>query len=91
MPPARFSAPLAGRRRLADNRIELLIRRPEGFDFEPGQRIRLYHEDVERDYSLASAPAEPELRQTRLAIVKVVATVLESLLDLLGIPLVEQI
>jgi ferredoxin-NADP reductase len=40
----------------------LSFQRPAGFDFEPGQRIRIYHGSVERDYSLASGPEDSELR-----------------------------
>lgn len=57
-----FKTPLVARKRLTDNTIELRLQRPAGFEFSPGQYIRLYHADLERDYSLASGPQESELR-----------------------------
>jgi len=62
MTPAIFSAALLARRWLTETSIELRLERPKGFDFRPGQYIRLYHEALERDYSLASGPDDPELR-----------------------------
>jgi len=62
MTPAIFSAVLLARRWLTDNSIELRLQRPKGFEFKPGQYIRLHHETLERDYSLASGPDDPELR-----------------------------
>ena len=35
--------------------------RPESFEFEPGQRIRIVHETIERDYSLINAPNDSTL------------------------------
>ena len=58
----RFKTPLLARKWLTDNTIELRLQRPEGFTFRPGQYIRLYLADLERDYSLASGPQESELR-----------------------------
>jgi benzoate/toluate 1,2-dioxygenase reductase subunit len=37
------------------------MERPAGFRFSPGQSIRLDHDGVERDYSLASGPEDPYL------------------------------
>ena len=54
----RYETKLLGRDRLSENAFELHLSRPSSFDFEPGQRIRLLHEGVERDYSLASAPRD---------------------------------
>jgi len=62
MTPATFSTVLLARRWLTENSIELRFQRPKGFEFTPGQYIRLYHETLERDYSLASGPDDPELR-----------------------------
>jgi len=62
MTPAGFSVPLIHRQRLTEKVVELHFPRPAKFDFVPGQRIRLYHDGLERDYSLASAPEDPELR-----------------------------
>ena len=62
MTPNRFSAPVLACQKLTRNSFELLLKRPEGFTFDSGQYIRIYHESLERDYTLASGPAEPELR-----------------------------
>ena len=62
MKPATFSAPLTARQWLTENSIELSLVRPTGFAFEPGQRIRIYHESLEREYSLAAGPGEPVLK-----------------------------
>jgi ferredoxin-NADP reductase len=35
--------------------------RPPQFTFQAGQRLRIHHQGVQRDYSLASAPADPDL------------------------------
>jgi benzoate/toluate 1,2-dioxygenase reductase component len=37
------------------------MERPVGFQFLPGQSIRVDHDGVERDYSLVSGPADPHL------------------------------
>jgi len=57
-----FKAPLLARQWLTETTIELRLQRPEGFEFKPGQYIRLHHDDLERDYSLASGPDDTELR-----------------------------
>jgi benzoate/toluate 1,2-dioxygenase reductase subunit len=62
MRPAHFSALLIARKWLTKNSIELRLERPAGFAFKPGQRIRIYHADLKRDYSLASGPEDPELQ-----------------------------
>ena len=41
--------------------FSIRMERPPGFEFSPGQSIRLDHDGVERDYSLASGPADPHL------------------------------
>ena len=50
------------RRRLSGRAFELALSKPEGFRFAAGQRIALQFDGTERDYSLASAPSEPDLR-----------------------------
>ncbi len=40
--------------------LELRFAKPEGFGHLPGQRIRLIQGGIERDYSLVSAPSDPE-------------------------------
>jgi benzoate/toluate 1,2-dioxygenase reductase subunit len=47
---------------LTKNSIELRLERPSGFEFKPGQRIRICHANLDRDYSLASGPEDPELQ-----------------------------
>ena len=56
-----YTTELISRRRLSANTFELELTRPRGFDFFPGQRIRLVHQEIERDYSLISAPGDPVL------------------------------
>ena len=46
---------------LTKNTFEVKLTRPLGFTFTPGQRIRLRHGDIERDYSLISAPDDPQI------------------------------
>jgi ferredoxin-NADP reductase len=52
---------LLKRQWLSDKAFEIMISSPSGFEFEPGQRICLNHDDHERDYSIVSAPQEPDL------------------------------
>jgi len=52
-----FSATIRQRRWLSDSTFELTLSRPDHFAFEPGQRIRLIHNSMERDYSITSAPS----------------------------------
>jgi benzoate/toluate 1,2-dioxygenase reductase component len=56
-----FTAELLRRSWLSGKTFELELRRPATFQFRPGQRIRLFHEGVERDYSLLSRPDSPRL------------------------------
>jgi ferredoxin-NADP reductase len=46
---------------LTKNTFEVKFARPLGFTFTPGQRIRLRHGDMERDYSLISAPDDSQI------------------------------
>lgn len=57
----KFSTVLRLRRWLSDDTFELILDRPENFVFEPGQRIRLFHASLERDYSLTSATKSNDL------------------------------
>ena len=52
---------LLKRQWLSDKSFEIIIRVPPRFAFEPGQRIRLRLGKYEREYSIASAPGEPEI------------------------------
>ena len=60
-PPATTTSVLAARR-LSDNIFELRLQRPSGFEFVPGQRLRVHWGDAERDYSIASTPADDHLK-----------------------------
>lgn len=40
----------------------LTLRRPEGFTFLAGQRVRIGSGELRREYTLAGAPSEPHLR-----------------------------
>jgi benzoate/toluate 1,2-dioxygenase reductase subunit len=56
-----YGTSLLERRQLSDNTFEAIFSRPSGFEFTAGQRIRLIHGGLERDYSLANAPDEAVL------------------------------
>lgn len=57
-----YSAKLLERRWVSQKAFEIRIEKPPLFTFEPGQRICLSYDSVERDYSMASPPAEKDLR-----------------------------
>jgi len=56
-----YETALLARRWLSDEAFEIELARPASFRFSPGQRLRLIQRDMERDYSLVSAPADPTL------------------------------
>jgi ferredoxin-NADP reductase len=56
-----YSKPLLERHWLSKKAFEIVLERPANFDFQPGQRIQIFHEDIERDYSLSSAPSDRQL------------------------------
>ncbi|MGD8369783.1 MAG: FAD-dependent oxidoreductase [Desulfobacterales bacterium] len=56
-----YPSRLLARRELAPGTVEIDLSRPKGFSFLAGQRIRLCHGDLQRDYSLASGPDTPVL------------------------------
>ena len=56
-----YATELLDRRWLSKKTIELTLAKPPVFTYNPGQRISLIHDSVERDYSLVSAPADKEL------------------------------
>ena len=58
---APYTVELLDRRWLSTRAFELVLSKPPGFTFHPGQLLRFYYEDVERDYSLTSAPDDPIL------------------------------
>jgi len=57
-----FNTRIIARRRLSSKTVELALRKPPGFAFAPGQRVRLKLGPAARDYSIASAPAEEAIR-----------------------------
>ena len=59
--PGPFTARILGRRWLSPTAFELRLERPAGFDFQPGQRVRLGKGPNEREYSIAAAPGDPEI------------------------------
>jgi ferredoxin-NADP reductase len=52
---------LIRRRWLSKKAFEIELARPPGFQFTAGQTIRFVHGDIERYYSLISAPSDPTL------------------------------
>jgi len=56
-----YSAEIMEQRWLSKKTFEIKLRRPEAFNFKPGQRISLKYKNLERDYSLASSPDEAHL------------------------------
>lgn len=47
---------------MAPETCEVRIARPPAFDYTPGQKIRLLQPQGEREYTLVSAPGDPDLR-----------------------------
>ena len=60
-PDWKYTANLLKRRWLSSKSFEIIISRPEGFIFDPGQRISLNLGEYEREYSVVSAPNETNL------------------------------
>jgi benzoate/toluate 1,2-dioxygenase reductase component len=58
---SKYPAKLLHRRWLSSSTFELELARPRLFQFLPGQRVRLYHEGKERNYSLISTTDDPSL------------------------------
>ena len=52
---------LLERTRLSENVVEIVLSRPRGFTFTPGQSVRFIVDGSERDYSIASGPADDTL------------------------------
>ncbi len=57
----RYYTRLLSRHWLTDLVFEIELMRPESFEFEPGQRIRIVYEAIERDYSLINSPTDSTL------------------------------
>jgi benzoate/toluate 1,2-dioxygenase reductase subunit len=60
-PASPFTAELLHRSWLSEKAFQVELGRPPAFHAQPGQRIRVIHRTVERDYSLISAPDSPHL------------------------------
>ena len=58
---ATYISELIERRWLSKSSFDITLAKPEGFEFRPGQCIRLLQDRIERDYSLVSAPEDPHL------------------------------
>lgn len=56
-----YSKPLIERRWLSKKAFEIILERPAGLNFQPGQRIQVFYNNIERDYSLVSAPSDGHL------------------------------
>lgn len=56
-----FSIQLLERSWFTEETFEIRTTRPERFAFVPGQFIRFFHDGMERDYSIVSAPDDPFL------------------------------
>jgi hypothetical protein len=56
-----FAARILSRRWLSPTAFELTLERPPGFNFHPGQRVRLGSGPNEREYSIAAAPGDPDV------------------------------
>jgi NAD(P)H-flavin reductase len=56
-----YSTKLLARRWLTEKVFEIELTRPSSFQFTPGQRIRFYHETMQRDYSLLTTPSDSTL------------------------------
>jgi ferredoxin-NADP reductase len=56
-----YSTQLIERHWLSKKAFEILLKRPTAFSFQSGQRIQIFQNDIERDYSLTSAPSDTRL------------------------------
>ena len=59
--PGPFATRILSRRWLSPTAFELTLERPAGFNFQPGQRVRLGSGSNEREYSIAAAPDDPDV------------------------------
>jgi ferredoxin-NADP reductase len=56
-----YSAELIERRWLSNRSFEITLEKPNAFEYLAGQCIRLIQDTVERDYTLVTAPKDPNL------------------------------
>ena len=52
---------MIGRRWLSERTFEIKISKPSSYAIKSGQRIRIYHQSMERDYTPVSAPGDSEI------------------------------
>ncbi len=56
-----YQARLLARSRLSDDTYQVDLDRPAGFEFAPGQGIRLSRNGLQREYTLVNGPADDRL------------------------------
>jgi NAD(P)H-flavin reductase len=56
-----FPTKLVHRRWLSKRTFEITFSKPSSYNIRPGQRIRIYYQTTERDYTPVSAPGDPEI------------------------------
>jgi len=56
-----YRTQLLSRRWISDEAFEIRFGRPPQFQFSPGQRVRFIQNEVEKDYSPVSSPADEEI------------------------------
>ena len=59
--PRLFQVPVTGVVRLTQQTFEIRFRRPQGYNFLPGQKLELVHGRIHRDYTLITTPDDAEL------------------------------
>jgi benzoate/toluate 1,2-dioxygenase reductase subunit len=59
--PTPYAVPLIGRTWLTEHTFEIRFQRPDGFTFQPGQKIKLMLGPTYRTYSLINAPGDDAL------------------------------
>jgi benzoate/toluate 1,2-dioxygenase reductase subunit len=56
-----FPTELIDRRWLSKKTFEIKLSKPSSYIIKAGQRVRLYYQTMERDYTPVSAPADPDI------------------------------
>jgi len=56
-----YASELIERQWLSNKSFEITLSKPKSFEYMPGQCIRLIRSAIERDYSLVTAPTDPNL------------------------------
>ena len=56
-----FSAELIDRQWLTQKTFEIKISKPPSYIIRAGQRVRIFYQTMDRDYTPVSAPADPEI------------------------------